>query len=126
MEKILVVDDKEKIRLIYKSLLTREGYEVVEANDGHHATNLLITLRNITLILLDIHMPLVDGVTLYEVAKQYDPDIKVIVTSVRSLDEQKRLIAQADDYYEKFLGTDVLLYKIKKIFASARLESKFR
>ncbi len=124
-QKILVVDDKEKIRQIYKSLLTRAGYDVVEAHDGHRATNLLVTLQNIHLILLDIRMPLVDGVLLYEVAKQYDPDIKIIVTSVHRLEDQKRLIGRADDYYEKFQDTEVLLSKVKKVFNSTTPLSVF-
>lgn len=118
MEKILVVDDEEKITQIYKNLLASEGYEVVEAHDGHRATNLLMVEKDVDLILLDIRMPRVDGVTLYEVAKQYNPDIKVIVTSVCPADEQQRLIFKADDYFDKSQGTEVLLLKVKRVLDS--------
>ncbi len=109
MEKILVVDDEDKIVGIYKCLLTSEGYETLKAHDSHRATNLLVTQKDINLILLDIHMPQVDGVLLYEIAREYNPDIQVVVTSACPLEDQKRLIVKADDYYEKTKGTDSLL-----------------
>lgn len=115
MEKILVVDDEEKMTRLYKSLLMQEGYEAVDAGDAHWAVNLLITQKDIGLILLDIGLPQVDGVTLQEAAKQFDPDIKVIVVSALPVSEQRYLIRHADDYYEKSEGLDVLLFKIKDV-----------
>lgn len=115
MKKILVVDDEEKITSIVKDFLQAEGYDVWEANDSHRATNLLLTQKNFDLILLDIHLPLVDGASLYEVAKQYDPEIKVIVTSVDPLEEQERQIVKADDYYQKSQSLEILLEKIRRV-----------
>ena len=123
MEKILIVDDEEKIARIYKSLLTHEGYEVFEANDSHRATNLLVTQRDIHLILLDIRMPSIDGVMLYEIAREYNPEIKVIVTSACALEDQIRLIIKADDYYEKSQGIEILLSKIKTVLEGEGKES---
>ena len=115
MKKILVVDDQSEITRIYQRLLEKEGYPVIEANDSHRATNLLVTQRDVELVLLDLHMPGTDGRTLFEVIKQYDPDIRIIVTSVFSLDEQKRMIRAADDYYDKSQGVEVLLAKVQKV-----------
>lgn len=112
MKKILVVDDEEKITRIYKRLLAPEGYEVFEAQDSHRATNLLITQGDMSLVLLDISMPRIDGAAFYEIAKQYNPEIKVIVTSVYPLEEQKRLIIRADDYYDKSQAVRILLSKV--------------
>ena len=115
MKKILIVDDEEKIARIYKSLLADEGYEVFEANDSHSATHLLVAQKDIDLILLDIRMPSVNGVMLCEIAREYNPEIKVIVTSACPLEDQKRLIIKADDYYEKSQGLEMLLSKIKTV-----------
>ena len=115
MEKILIVDDEEKIVHLYKRLLEGEGYEVFEAFDSHRATNLLVTQQDINLILLDILMPRIDGAMLYEVAKQYNPQIKIIVTSAYPLEDQKQKIVSADGYYDKSQGTEVLLSKIKDV-----------
>ena len=115
MGKILVVDDEEKVARLYKTLLKQEGYEAVDARDAHWAVNLLITQKDIGLILLDIGLPQVDGVTLDEAARQFDPDIKVIVVSALPVSEQRHLIRHADDYYEKSEGLDVLLFKIRDV-----------
>ena len=114
MSKILVVDDHPKITGIYRKLLERHGYQVIEANDSHRATNLLITHGDVDVVLLDIRMPRVDGQMLYDVIHQYDPNIRVIVTSVFSLDEQKRLILTADGYYDKSQNVAVLLAEVQK------------
>lgn len=66
------------------------------------------------LILLDIKMPEVDGPALFEVIQLFHKKAKVIVTSVYPLDEQKRIIAEATDYYDKSQGLDKLIEKVKK------------
>ena len=115
MQKILVVDDDKNIRDIYKRLLDFEHYQVLEAKDWEAATSLVAGQKDIDLILLDINMPVVDGTALYDVIRLYDSHIKIIVTSVYSLEDQKRLISKADDYYDKSCGTDILIGKIKHV-----------
>ena len=112
MGKILVVDDEAKITKLYKNLLRGEGYDAIAAPDAHWAVNRLITQKDVRLILLDIGMPHIDGVMFNEAAHEFDPQIKVIVTSAQPLSEQRRLILHADDYYEKSQSLDVLLAKV--------------
>ena len=115
MEKILVVDDEQKVTNLYKSLLSQEGYEAIDAPDAHWAVNRLIVQKDIDLVLLDIGLPHVDGVTLNEAAREFNPNIKVIVASARPVEEQQRLIKHADDYYEKSQSLAVLLYKVNEV-----------
>ncbi len=115
MKKILVIDDDKNIRSIYKRLLGLENYQVFEAKDWEAATLMIADQKDLDLILLDINMPVVDGSALYDVIKIYDSRIKVIVTSVYPLEDQKRLILKADDYYDKSYGTEMLLEKIRNI-----------
>lgn len=114
MERILVVDDEEKIRRVYLSLLETEGYEVFEAPNAIDA-NEILKREHIDLILLDIKMPEVDGSILYYVMQLFHKGVKVIVTSVYPIDEQKNIIKDANGYYDKSQGTQVLLKKIKKV-----------
>lgn len=113
MERILVVDDKKEIRRIYTTLLASEGFKVIAAASAHEANEVLKN-EKIDLVLLDIKMPRVGGRTLYEVIQLFHKTCKVIVTSVYPLDEQKRVISGANDYYDKSQGTDILLGKIKE------------
>ena len=116
MSKILIVDDEKKIREIYRKLLEFEKYEVLEAADATAASKLLIGDEDIRLILLDINMPQINGGTLYRMIRILDPKTRVIVTSAYPLEDQKQMIARADDYYDKSQGMDILLDKIKKLF----------
>ena len=121
MKKILVIDDEKKIRKIYNKLLTAEGFEVIESPNAMEASETMVR-KNIDLVLLDIKMPEVDGSTLYEVMKLFHKKAKVIVASVYPLDEQKRIIVEADDYYDKSQGTDILLSKIKNVLGNGGME----
>ena len=115
MSSILVVDDEKKIRNIYRDLLTHEGYRVIEAEDGEAATMALLANPDIDLVLLDLCMPVVDGPAFYDVLRLFNPSIKVIVTSAYSLEDQKSLVREADEYYEKSQDTDSLLQKVRKV-----------
>ena len=59
---ILIVDDEQKIVDLLVHNLTREGYNTIEANDGQTAIDLAISQRP-DLILLDVMIPRVDGLT---------------------------------------------------------------
>ena len=111
---ILIVDDEKKIREIYKKLLLSEGFQVKEAEGSEEAANALIEDKTIGLMLLDIQMPIVNGAALYEMIRSYNSAIKIIVTSVYPLEEQRMLVSRADDYFDKSQGMGVLLAKIYK------------
>jgi DNA-binding NtrC family response regulator len=114
MERILIVDDDKKIRRIYAVLLKSEGFKVAEASNAQSA-NEILKWEEIDLTLLDIKMPEVDGGIMYEIIQAFHKKSKVIVTSVYPLDDQKNLIAGANDYYDKSQGIEILLNKIKKV-----------
>jgi CheY-like chemotaxis protein len=64
MKSILIVEDDANYREILKRKFESEGYEVLEASDGQEAIG-IISRRDISLILLDLLMPGMDGVTFY-------------------------------------------------------------
>ena len=114
MRKVLIVDNEERIRKIYRNLLISENFETLEASNVNEA-NEILKQEDITLILLDIKMPKVNGSVLFETARSFHNKTKVIVTSVYSIDEQKCMIPNADAYYDKSQGTGVLLEQIRQV-----------
>lgn len=124
MKKILIIDDEERIRNIYRKLLIGEGYEVVEAPTASEANEILLR-EDINLILLDIKMPKVDGTIMYDVIKMFHKRSKVIVSSVYPLDEQRRIISAADDYYDKSQGAEALLAKIKRVLGNGGIDNDY-
>ncbi|HQI16684.1 MAG TPA: response regulator, partial [Bacillota bacterium] len=61
MEKILIVDDDREIASLISDALTDEGYQCLLAFNGEHAFTLLKSIQDLSLILLDIMMPGIDG-----------------------------------------------------------------
>ena len=114
MNRILIVDDDENIRRFYGELLTSEGFETREAGDPEKALRILQSM-SMDLVLLDIRMPIMDGIEMRQVIDEAAPHVKVLVSSVYSLDEQRRKIPNADAYFDKSHGTGALLVQIRKL-----------
>ena len=108
---ILIVDDEERIRAIYIRMLGEAGFTVLGASNAQEATGILIR-EKIDTVLLDINMPEIDGKTVYEIIQEYDPDLKVIVSSVYPLHVQKTMIPHAYAYHDKSHGPASLLDKV--------------
>lgn len=77
MAKILVVDDSEIIRFQLNTDLAKEGHEVVEAYDGLHGLQMLKENSDIKLIVCDVNMPEMDGITMCENVSKDDSINKI-------------------------------------------------
>lgn len=99
--RVLIADDEQDIRRVLALYLENAGYEVVEAQDGARALQILLT-KPVDVCLLDIMMPKLDG---YEVIKRVrqSSDVPIIVISAKGQDPQKILGLNlgADDYMVK-------------------------
>src|SRR5664279_82841 len=82
MGKILVVDDDEMVRIGVSNLLQAIGYTTIEAADGLEALHVYQTRHeDISLVVMDIIMPNLDGVDASKGIKELDPAAKVILMS---------------------------------------------
>ena len=125
-ERILVVDDEAEIRNLISEILVDEGFEVTTAENGNSARTLMEQFRP-RLVLLDIWMPDIDGITLlkewHESGKLTNPVIMMsghgnIGTAV----EATRLGAY--DYLEKPLSLAKLVLTIKNALDASRLQKE--
>ncbi len=101
---ILIVEDEPELADVYHTLLTQSGYEAIIARNGKDALKLAAEISP-DLILLDLRMPIMDGV---EFLKEYDlkgkhPGVKVVVFSNYDLQDE------IDDAYR--LGADRYVLK---------------
>lgn len=80
MGKILVVDDAAVMRMRYSALVTEAGHEVVEAGNGEEAVA-LYAAESPNLVLMDITMPVMDGIEATRMIRQLDPTAKVVIVS---------------------------------------------
>jgi len=110
---ILVVDDDKEIANAIEKLLSFEGYQVVKAYDGMEALDLLIT-NNIQLILLDVMMPKLDGLSAILKIRE-TKNVPIIILSAKSEDSDKilGLSMGADDYVSKPFNPQELMARVK-------------
>jgi len=97
MKRILVVDDEENIRVLYREELEEEGYTVDVAANGQEALNKLDTF-NPDLITLDIKMPEMDGVETLRRIRGIQRDLPVILCSAYG-EYKQDLTTWASDAY---------------------------
>ena len=114
MKKVLIVENEMRIRMAYANLLLMSGFQVVRASSAWEAASIVID-ETVDLILLDIHMPETDGREFFDMVKEYNPHIKVMICSVEPIENQKTLIPQAVEYFDKSQGPKALLEKINSI-----------
>ena len=110
---ILVVDDEKMIRNLLNINLTKEGYNVIEAVDGIEAVD-LATEKKPDLILLDVMIPKLDGLSVCKKIKNIMNVPIVMVTAKDSeLDKIVGLELGADDYVTKPFSLRELMARIK-------------
>jgi len=130
MERVLIIDDEELIRMSLIDALGKAGLEVLQAESGEKALNLLKKNR-IDLIILDLVLPGISGFEFLKSLKKEFSDVQVIVitafSSIETAVESIRL--GAVDYLPKPFNFDEVVIKARKALESKRLQnelSKFR
>lgn len=126
-KKILVVDDEQSSRIPLTELLENSGYSVMSGSSGIEA--LEIIKNNLPdLIITDIKMPKMDGITLFKKVKKQFPDIPVIIITAfgsieGAIDSMKSGVV---DYILKPLNFDDVLLKVLSVFKNIELKKKLR
>ena len=115
--RILIVDDENDFVELLQYKLAGHGYELIVANDGVHALSQARTLKP-NLILLDILLPDLDGLSVCEILRRQPgtKKIPIIFMSALSGDVTRRTVAmQADDFFTKPLDLNRLEKRISEL-----------
>ncbi len=111
--KILVVDDEERMRKLVHDFLARKGYAVVEAEDGEKALEVFFEQKGISLIILDVMMPKVDGWEVVKEIRQYSKVPIIMLTAKgEESDELNGFKLGVDDYMPKPFSPKVLMARV--------------
>ena len=114
--KILVVDDESRMRKLVKDFLVKKQYKVLEAGDGEEAIEVFFGNKDISLIILDVMMPKMNG---YELTKKIREitNIPIIILSAKTLDSEKILGLDlgADDYLTKPFNPLEVVARVKSL-----------
>ena len=113
-KKILIVDDEKPIVEILTYNLQKEGYETIEAYDGEQAITLALTKKP-DLILLDIMLPKVDGLTVCKRIRHTLSNVPILILSAKDeeIDKILGLELGADDYITKPFSVRELMARVK-------------
>ena len=118
MEKcrILVVDDESRMRKLVRDFLVKQNFEVLEAQDGEEALDIFYANRDISLLILDVMMPKMDG---WEVCRAIRKDSKVpIIMLTARGDERDELLGfelGVDEYISKPFSPKILVARVEAI-----------
>ena len=117
---LLFIDDDESIGKLYQLELESEGYNVFIERDGNAA---LAAVKNLSpdLVVLDIMLPGIDGLTLLEKIKRFNRDLPVIVSTGYSAYRDSSSIWSADDCVIKSSDISELKDKIKKHIKGSKM-----
>jgi DNA-binding response OmpR family regulator len=119
MTLILAVDDETLYQHLLKVNLEKEGYDVITANNGEEALD-LVSNRHPDLVVLDIMMPKLDGISTTERIRQFS-NVPIIILTAKG-DEQDRvqgLNVGADDYVVKPFSATELVARVRAVLRAS-------
>lgn len=114
---VLVAEDEENSYLFLKIVLTNHNYRVLWARNGSEAIKYCQENHDISYILMDMKMPVMDGYVATRKIREFNPDIPIIAQTAYALsgDRQKALEAGCNNYIHKPIKKDRLLKLLENI-----------
>ena len=124
MINILVVEDDKHTRKLLETILKREGYSVLKAEDGIKAMEVLDN-HHVDLIILDIMMPNMNGYEFAQELRDADCMVPILMATAKQLPEDKKrgFIVGTDDYMTKPIDTEEMLLRIKALLRRSQIAS---
>jgi DNA-binding response OmpR family regulator len=112
---ILIIEDETRIRFLLRDYFLKESFNIIEASDGDEGLNCFIS-NKIDLVILDIMMPKVDGITVLEMIRKVST-VPVILLTAKGQEEDKLFGYEmgADDYITKPFSPKILIAKVKAL-----------
>jgi DNA-binding response OmpR family regulator len=114
--KILVVDDESRMRKLVKDFLVRKSYDVIEAENGEQAIDIFFAKKDISLIILDVMMPKLDGWQVCREIRQYSK-VPIIMLTAKA-DEKDELLGfelGVDEYISKPFSPKILVARVEAV-----------
>lgn len=127
MFSILVIDDDKNTRKLMSAVLTAEKYNVLTAENGEAALDVL-SHEHVDLCILDVMMPEMDGYEFTKTIREADSAMPILMVSAKQLpaDKRKAFLVGTDDYMTKPVDEVEMLLRIKALLRRAKIVSERR
>ena len=113
---VLVVDDESRMRMLVKDFLHKKNYNVIEAGDGEEAIDIFFSRNDISLVILDVMMPKMDGwETCREIRKFSKVPIIMLTAKSEEADELLGFELGVDEYISKPFSPKILVARVDAI-----------
>jgi len=124
MVKILVVEDDTNVRKLMCAVLSRNGFEVFQAEDGLQALDVM-DKQHIDLAVLDLMMPNMDGYELTKALRGTWAEMPILMLTAKQepADKHKGFLAGCDDYMTKPADKEEMIFRIKALLRRAKIAS---
>lgn len=122
--KVLVVDDESRMRKLVRDFLVKKDFEVLEAGDGEEALDLFFEQKDISLIILDVMMPKMDGWEVCREIRSYSK-VPIIMLTAKSdeKDELQGFELGVDEYISKPFSPKILVARVEALLRRSNLLS---
>ena len=123
--KVLVVDDESRMRKLVRDFLVKDGYSVVEAADGEEAVDVFMSDKDISLIILDVMMPKLDGYGVAEEVRKMS-DVPIIMLTAKSdeKDELRGFDLGIDEYITKPFSPRILVARVEAVLRRTQTDAE--
>ena len=118
---ILIVEDEPTCRLYFASVFRNTDVKLLYAHNGKDSVLMVKEYPEIDLVLMDIKLPVMDGIEATRKIKKLRPRLPVIAQTAYALNNERRkaLEAGCDDYLTKPIRLELLMETIERIFITS-------
>ncbi len=127
MLNILVVEDDSKLRHLFCTVLKKNNFNPLPAEDGEVALDIM-EREHIDLVITDIMMPNLDGFGLTKLLREYNPAIPVLMITAKDTFEDKKrgFLVGTDDYMIKPVDVNEMILRIHALMRRAKIVSEHK
>ncbi len=113
-KKVLIVDDEATIRLYYQKIFEVNDIQFLIAENGEEAVEMYKAHSDIDVVLMDMRMPVMDGIEATKLILEYDKDAKIIAQTAYTMNNESKQVKKIGclDYLSKPITKPVLLQKL--------------
>ena len=127
MINVLIVEDDTELRRLFKTVLGKSGYRILEAGHGEEALDIM-EVEHVSLLITDVMMPKLNGFDLVKMLRRFNPNLPILMITAKGgiEDKQKGFGSGIDDYLVKPVDVKELVMRVEALLRRAKIINERR